>query len=163
MQIELRKVSHNARLSEETNAFWAEVWIDGVKAGSARNDGHGGCTFIEPHALRDRLAAYAKTLPAIVSDIVMKGDNDPFRYDPTAETLVDDALEQHLAAKRLTRILKTKLVVVREGKCYTVGPFKTPGFAQEPSVVARYVKPGDVLLNTMPVQDAVKALIAAHG
>lgn len=39
MKIELRRINHNAGLSEETSAFTAEVWIDGERAFEARNQG----------------------------------------------------------------------------------------------------------------------------
>lgn len=45
MKIELRRINHNPRLSEETNAFSAEIWIDGERAFEARNQGQGGCDF----------------------------------------------------------------------------------------------------------------------
>lgn len=44
MQIELRKLSINTRLSEETVCFSADIFIDGTKAGYASNRGHGGST-----------------------------------------------------------------------------------------------------------------------
>lgn len=43
MKIELRRINHNPKLSEETEAFTAEVWIDGECAFEARNQGQGGC------------------------------------------------------------------------------------------------------------------------
>ena len=42
MKVELRKVSINKRLSEETTCFSADLWIDGAKAGIVSNRGHGG-------------------------------------------------------------------------------------------------------------------------
>ncbi|MCH2221038.1 MAG: hypothetical protein MK097_12070, partial [Dechloromonas sp.] len=45
MKIELRRINHNPKLSEETNAYSAEVWIDGEHAFDARNQGQGGCDF----------------------------------------------------------------------------------------------------------------------
>lgn len=44
MKIELRKLSINTRMSEETVCFVADVYIEGVKAGTASNQGHGGST-----------------------------------------------------------------------------------------------------------------------
>jgi hypothetical protein len=44
MQIELKNIVINQRLSEETICFSADIFIDGIKAGQASNRGHGGCT-----------------------------------------------------------------------------------------------------------------------
>ena len=46
MKIELKRFSYNARLSEETNAFAADIWVDGKNVGFAKNDGHGGNTMV---------------------------------------------------------------------------------------------------------------------
>ncbi|MBO9471495.1 hypothetical protein J7355_15505 [Endozoicomonas sp. G2_2] len=47
MKIELKGVKHHTSLSEETNAFTGSVYIDGKRAATASNRGHG-----EPVALR---------------------------------------------------------------------------------------------------------------
>lgn len=39
----LKNLSHNARLSEETECFAADLYVDGVKTASVANRGHGGC------------------------------------------------------------------------------------------------------------------------
>ena len=48
MEITSKNISHNERLSEETNCFSATIYIDGKKAGEASNHGHGGPTMIHP-------------------------------------------------------------------------------------------------------------------
>lgn len=60
--IELRKVKHHRALSEETDAFTAEVWIDGRKYGTVENTGKGGCHSYHPHQLEAVLAARAQQL-----------------------------------------------------------------------------------------------------
>lgn len=49
MNIELRNIQVYARLSEETTAFTATIYIDGKKVGWAKNDGQGGCTNYGPY------------------------------------------------------------------------------------------------------------------
>jgi len=100
MKIELKKISHNARLSEETPAFAADVWIDGKKAGEARNDGHGGSNVYYPWALADQINDYAKTLPRRPFGFGMEGD-----YQPDADAVIFDLLDEHLVAKDLKRML----------------------------------------------------------
>jgi hypothetical protein len=42
--LELRKISFQERMSEETNCFVADIFKKGKKVGEAHNDGHGGDT-----------------------------------------------------------------------------------------------------------------------
>lgn len=58
--IQLRKVKHLDQLSEETLAFTAEVWIDGVKYGEVENTGKGGGHRYHPHQLEAVLARAAR-------------------------------------------------------------------------------------------------------
>jgi hypothetical protein len=63
MQIELKRFTTNARLSQETTAFAADVWIDGKKVGYAENAGHGGNTMVHlDPSVRATVEAHGKTL-----------------------------------------------------------------------------------------------------
>lgn len=48
MELALKKVSFSEALSEESNAFTADVLVDGVLVATARNRGHGGGTDVQP-------------------------------------------------------------------------------------------------------------------
>jgi len=39
MKVELKNVKFSEHMSEETNAFTADVYVDGKKCGYAKNDG----------------------------------------------------------------------------------------------------------------------------
>jgi hypothetical protein len=43
MKIELKNFKHYDRLSEETLCFVGNIWVNGIKCGSADNSGKGGC------------------------------------------------------------------------------------------------------------------------
>lgn len=90
MQIELKRFTANARLSQETTAFAADVWVDGKKVGSAENDGHGGATMVRlDPSVRDKVEAYGKTLvPAEYAS-----------FTGGAEWVVDQLVEAELAKK----------------------------------------------------------------
>jgi hypothetical protein len=63
MKVELKKLALYPRLSEETTAFNADLWVDGKKVGYAKNDGHGGATFVNWTVLparRDEIEAALK-------------------------------------------------------------------------------------------------------
>jgi hypothetical protein len=63
MIIELRRFTTNARLSQETTAFAADVWVDGKKVGYAENAGHGGNTNVRlDPSVRAQVEAHGKTL-----------------------------------------------------------------------------------------------------
>lgn len=113
MRVELKNVKYAAFASEETSCFEATIYVDGKREGTARNDGHGGMTFIEPRALQERLDAYAATLPE--QDL----GHGLGKVKQTGETLVDDLLTEHLVAQDLKRLLRTRIVTVgHDGKVY---------------------------------------------
>jgi hypothetical protein len=87
VQVELKRFTTNARLSQETTAFAADVWVDGKKVGHAENDGHGGATIVHlDPSVRDQVEAHGKTL---VPDEI-KG------YTTGAEWIVDQLVEAEL-------------------------------------------------------------------
>lgn len=135
MKITLKKVSHNARLSHETACFAADVFIDDEYAGHAENSGTGGPDRISPRELEQRLEAYAATLPP-------KDYGNGMILPESAESLIGAALDQHLTEKRLKRLFKGNIVIARGGKVYT---------AKSEAAV----KPGDVVLNHLPLEEAV--------
>lgn len=48
MKIELKNMEYSERLSEETCAFSADLYVNGKKAGVAKNEGKGGITSYSP-------------------------------------------------------------------------------------------------------------------
>lgn len=50
MKLELKKVTFSEALSEETNAFTADVYLDGKLVATAKNTGQGGDTDIHAYA-----------------------------------------------------------------------------------------------------------------
>ena len=87
MKIELRRFTTNARLSQETTAFAADVWVDGKKVGHAENAGHGGNTNVRlDPSIRAAVEAHGKTLvPAKYKS-----------FTSGAEWLVDQLVEAEL-------------------------------------------------------------------
>lgn len=54
MKIEVKKIKHSPSLSEETNAFVADLYINGGHVGTCKNSGRGGMTDIHPIFSQDR-------------------------------------------------------------------------------------------------------------
>lgn len=143
MIIELKNAKVSSRLSEDSQAFSADVWVDGVKRGTVRNHGNGGPNEVSPPALRLEIEAHARTLPEI-----------PLPWDksktmPTcADILIGEALGRAVEGKRLARLLKTHTVLVRDGKAYTV--------KGKPAAL----KPGSEVLNGLPFEAALTRWLA---
>lgn len=124
MKIALRKVHYSKALSQETAAFTADVYVDGKKRGEARNDGHGGMTFVTPHTLHAEIDRYAATLPPLPPTAMY-----PEALPINADLLVSTLLEEHLIAKDLRAALRRRILFTRaDGKVYelrgTVRPAK---------------------------------------
>jgi hypothetical protein len=97
VRVELKRLQIYERMSEETTAFNADVWIDGKKAGTADNNGHGGNTNvrIDDRALAAALREHGRTLmPA------------EYKSTPGDEWVVDDLVEKARAAKEAARVAK---------------------------------------------------------
>lgn len=152
MRIELRKVSYNASLSQDTSAFTADIWIDGKKAGQASNHGQGGPTLITPLALSVQLDTYGKTLPAerIESD-------PPFVLQPDGEWLVGKALTDWVLLRDMKRALRNRVLYTRNDK---PGLFQTR--VLKPAQLQQALTASDirqkwhvqVFLNTLPEGEA---------
>ena len=68
MKIELKSIKFSEAMSEETNAFTANLYINGKKVGYCKNQGHGGCTDYNADEPKFRTIiaeaeAYCKALP----------------------------------------------------------------------------------------------------
>jgi len=98
VNIELKRFTTNARLSQETTAFAADVWVDGKKAGTAENDGHGGNTMVHlDPSVRTAVEAHGKTLvPA------------EYKFVSGTEWIVDQLVEAELQ-KRADKSLAKRL------------------------------------------------------
>ena len=105
MNIELKKISFNERMSEETNCFIADLYINGKRVGECNNDGRGGCTNYgsntpEGRKLIAEAEKYCKALPKYRSEELN------FEYDQSLESVIDDLLTAHLKAKDLQKFNK---------------------------------------------------------
>jgi len=107
MKLQLKKVYFSEQMSEETNAFTADVYFNGKKMGYAKNDGHGGCTHIMPHeGMRSQLAeaeAYAKSLPSINTGLTKGSNGEPFIIESDLEVQVDELFQVWLEKKDTTK------------------------------------------------------------
>lgn len=113
MKLEVKNIKHARFLSEETNAFSADLYADERKIATCSNDGKGGCTNIQPLYsviekqrvfYREQLAkaeAFAKTLPGVESQFSKK----PLAMN--LEFFVDLEVEKDLSKSEVKRVLKS--------------------------------------------------------
>jgi hypothetical protein len=105
--ITLRNISYNARLSQETNAFAADIYVDGKKFAEVRNDGWGGSDLITPYgkltyrdveALEKRIK---ETCPKVPS-----GFSDVSDMEPDLELICGDIMDRWIARRSFSKVLK---------------------------------------------------------
>lgn len=120
MKIELRKISVNHRVSEETLCFAADIWIDGKRVGYARNHGQGGETDV--HVQGVDLEAAREAAKAWITENGTDQDRDLITpmtrddgsvYGPDPLTyLVDHLADLHVKkqddARHAKRLAKTE-------------------------------------------------------
>ncbi len=137
MKIELRRFTHSERLSHETAAFAADVYVDGVKRGTAENEGQGGPNIIHPRELAVEIDAYAKTLPPC------EAYGTTLSYD--ADFLMSTIVSNVLIEKDLKKLLKKKTVFITGGMLYEMKAPHRPGAYENATI-----------LNDLPFADALK-------
>ena len=120
MKIELKKVKFFNSLSEETNAFSADVFVNDKKVGYARNDGRGGSTEVRPYNEKAAPAfKEAEEYCLLLPPLEVKGLS--FTIPMNLETFVDALFEKWLlerdvqrTIKRLDKDAKTNIVIINE-------------------------------------------------
>jgi hypothetical protein len=121
MKIELRRVTYNAALSEETSAYTADIYIDGELAFHARNQGTGGA---------DHYRQVGRWTEAEVNDW-LKANRPPvdlgrISVDHDLEIEVGDLLFRTLEGRRLKRLMRTHLLILERGQLFQYPLRKRP-------------------------------------
>ena len=167
MNIELRKFAWYPRLSEETNAFNADVYIDGVRSATASNDGHGGSNMLHDivKGTRKRLDEHCKTLPPVPCSF---GDGQPLAVDLDffisllVEAMIKDQ-EQKKQLAKLRRDLTKEIMCTYKDKTgvFAIKLKKPHAVTPESINKFRSTRPNiDLVLNELPVEVALKLLTA---
>ncbi len=152
-QIELKNLKYAAFASQETSCFEATVNLDGKRAGTVRNDGHGGCNMYHPWTINDTLEAIAKTLPNETLDL---GDGEKTEMPASADSIIDNLLNDMLARRDLQRALGKKVLYLhRAGGIYET---KVLDKARLAAVLTKpqQFKDATAILNLLPFEDALK-------
>lgn len=159
MNITLKRFQHYPRMSEETNAFNADILYEGVTVGTAENDGHGGCTFVH---LNDK----GRGIPALV-----EASKLPELNEDSLTAIVDNLVEKTIHSKwvekqrkKVEKQLATTVLFNRKGD--KDGSFRTYNLkGKSPAEVLAFAKEvagkPDVtrVLNLMPFEEAFRLLV----
>jgi hypothetical protein len=111
-KIELRNIKFHLGLSEETTAFNADIYVDGKKAGSASNRGHGDPVWyqFDNREVEAQFEAFIKAQPprALPPSVTggVEGLTVPMCGDLFFGLIVEDALVQRETAKLAKRLEK---------------------------------------------------------
>lgn len=133
MKIELKNIHHSLQLSEETEAFTANVYINGTHAGYAKNNGHGGSTDYyheneKGKELIRKAEAYCKALPdkQYPKDEYMEAFSVPMNLENYIDELLHNYVEkkeQASFAKKMNKAMERGIVFGIAGKSFTTLAF----------------------------------------
>jgi hypothetical protein len=152
MKITLKNFKHAAFASQETYCFEATVYIDGKKAGTASNEGHGGCTFV-------RLDEAFRHLDTPENDLEGKVDTECHKLVcAKQDKAILASTKRDLSKNLLFRRKDTKAGEVRIIRGLVGHPDYAKKVAQlkaDPTVL--------VIYNELPLEEAAKAMHPHYG
>jgi hypothetical protein len=114
MEIKLKNIKFSEHLSEETNAFTADIFVNGKKVGYAKNDGHGGCTFYNAYEGKRELVKEAEQFCLGLPPIKAYGTELKMNLEFKIDLLLEDWLKEK-DQKRLDKKLEKDCLI---GICY---------------------------------------------
>jgi len=160
MKIELKNVKFYERMSEETNAFVADIYVDGKKCGYAKNDGHGGSTDIRQiGGVNSNLFVECVNWLKAQPEINIGTEEKPYMVKSDMENKVDQLFEQWLKDKEVKKLEK-KMVNhimwgIPNGNSYTQMKFLKPLNQIDRNILQSFLdkykkefKEGEKFLNT---------------
>lgn len=166
LAVTLSKVRHSDALSEETACFRAVVNLDGIPAFEAYNEGHGGMTFFDPLPKQsgDAYRANVARLEAHAAALPQENFGEGVMVQPTADSLVDDALTAWLHRKDFEKLTRSKLVLLKDGQLFTL---KLSGVkpaaltdTQRQVLIARHR--GHEILNFLPFEEGLAKYLSTE-
>ena len=151
-------------MSDETDCFVADIWIDGKKVGEAKNDGHGGCNMYSSRSVEQRLNELARTLPPVT--VGLNDPQDPsrtFTYQPDADHVVGELVTRHIAKTDLKRLMKNRIIFTKTGErgifqSNQRTPEQIARIISEPELTSQMrerMPNADRFLNMLPFEEAV--------
>jgi hypothetical protein len=166
--LELKSISVNQRLSEETYCYSARLFWNGKHVADVGNRGHGGPD--EAHVVKGQEAAFAeaeafvKSLPPIPSEY--SKDGLAMDLDLWCGVTLDEYMKEREVKLALRRDLKKSVVFIRDGELFNM-TFKDKAPISKKHI--DYVKtkhPSAKIVNELPGAEALsiyRALVFHEG
>lgn len=115
--ITLKNVTYSQRLSHETPAFAATVYVDGQRFCAVENDGHGGPDHFTPFK-GDNPAKFQAKIDDLEARIKRTSEpvdvGDGITVEPSFELLIASALDRYLNLKAAAKELSSYYIGERE-------------------------------------------------
>lgn len=156
MEITLKNISTNERLSEETLAFAADVYVDGVKTLAASNNGHGGC---------NRYHRYPGAVVGETEITAWLKANKTFEFDfEILDQYLGELLEAHTASKAVkAQLSRNYCVIDTDGGIRVISKAKAQKNRwTEAQIASAWSAKGWTYLNALPLDEAVAKWIEAE-
>lgn len=97
MKLELKNIKFYESMSEETNCFEADLFINGKKIAYVKNTGQGGSTDYHVHDFK--LQNVLREAEQFCLTLPKEKISDTFEFQPTLESKIDDLFEAWLKVK----------------------------------------------------------------
>ena len=105
MKFELKSIKFIEQMSEETNCFYGKLYINKKFVADVRNDGQGGCTWVQPiDKLSGMITQNANEW--LASQPKKKSIEFNFEYHRNIESEVDDLFADWLQVKEDKKFIK---------------------------------------------------------
>lgn len=158
MQIELKNVQYNARMSDETSCYSAQIWVDGKHFCDVMNRGHGGP---DEHIPVKGMAGNAMHEAIRVLNTRIKKDRGTekmygMEIDIDLEIVCGELLNAHLAARDLKRSLGRQFLFCKPGQKGVFQIKKVAGRELEQLAAIKKKFNGITTLNEMAFDAALK-------
>ena len=158
--ITLKSIKHMPSLSEETAAYTATIYVDGVKFAYVSNRGHGGCDEVTPcKGTYSQIEELEGRIKATYEPYYYKGLDR--KFEESLEGLCNKELDKYLFAKEWKGRLKRKIYGIKEGAIFT-WPAKYKPTAQILTMMRDKFK-DHVFINDMPEEKAFELIRATEG
>lgn len=172
IRIELKSIKTNLTMSEETNAYTANLYVDGVFVAVVGNEGRGGADRVYGPgrdkdygaAMRAYDAADARVkaeLPPV--DLAAEGE-EPNMIENSLELVCGGIVERHLLLKEVAKHTRRNIVLFEKGlpapgQSAPLVAYRLDDPRQLPAAKARMLTrfPGALILNDLPEDELLTA------
>lgn len=163
-KLELRNISRNEALSEETHCYSAKLFLDGVHIADVGNHGHGGPDHVHARKGHEtalaKVEAYFKTLPPLPTEYKMP-DGSPMELTQDLELWCGTQVDDFIVLKDMRRALKRKVLIQKDGK---IMEYSWKGLKEVTPKHVEHIRakhPEAVILNSLPEVEALRIYKAA--